>query len=158
MNVYTAVHPNPVWRDRADFIVAADISTDSTGDEWEQLWAKQLNESRFELCCIPFFAYDLALGDEVECGTHRGRDYVVRQITRPSGRFTFRVWLGDTPTQDERSTVVEQIGTVASEVEWSSTNLMAVDAADKKTAESVGSMLSKYAAKGWLEFETGRTA
>jgi hypothetical protein len=32
----------------------------------EQLWARQVGDRHFELCCIPYFVYDLALGDVVE--------------------------------------------------------------------------------------------
>ena len=43
-------------------IIAASIDPGSTGITTEQLWARRLDEERFEVCCIPFFAYDVALG------------------------------------------------------------------------------------------------
>ena len=34
-------------------------------NEWEQLWGKEVGPQRCIVCCIPFFVYDVALGDEV---------------------------------------------------------------------------------------------
>jgi hypothetical protein len=59
------LHPEPVWRDRADFVVHAELPEADRPKRFEQLWARQLAEREFELCCIPFFIYDVALGDVV---------------------------------------------------------------------------------------------
>lgn len=61
-----AVHRDPVWRDGADFIIAARIDPGDTGVDTEQLWARRIDDGRHELCCIPFFAYDLALGEHAQ--------------------------------------------------------------------------------------------
>jgi hypothetical protein len=84
-----AVHEGPVWRDRANFIVGAPLSEEGRA---EQLWARQLGGERFEICCIPFFVYDLALGDVVETDAAQN---IVR-VVEPSGRFVFRIWFGET--------------------------------------------------------------
>ena len=75
------VHRNPVWRGRADFVIRADIEVQDSPRRFEQLWAQQLEEERFEICCIPFFVYDLALGDEVETDSK----YLIRTVLRASG-------------------------------------------------------------------------
>ncbi len=87
---YEARHTEPVWRSRANFVIAADIASAPDKREWEQLWARKSADTRFEICCIPFFVYDLALGDEVETDG----DHVLRRVVKPSGHFTFRVWFG----------------------------------------------------------------
>ena len=84
---YVAIHENPVWRDESDFIIRAYLEENKGRNEWEQLWAKRLDDRRFSLCCIPFFAYNLALGDEVETDG----SYVVEGVVRPSGQFTWRI-------------------------------------------------------------------
>lgn len=155
---YTATHQEPVWRDRADFIIAADISQDADGSEWEQLWSRQIDESRFELCCIPFFAFDLALGDVIEVGPHAGRQYVVRRVVEPSGHYTFRVWFGDSQHPAARDEVVEELTLLAQALEWSSKNLLAVDAADEEQAQRVADFLAERERLGHLKVETGRTA
>jgi hypothetical protein len=55
-----AVHGNPVWGDRADFVIGAPLPEHGHA---EQLPARQLSDQRFELCAIPFFLYDIALGE-----------------------------------------------------------------------------------------------
>src|SRR5947209_2116831 len=69
-----AVHSEPVWRDRSNFIIAAEVL--GGGDtRTEQLWARQVDEHRFEVCCIPFFVYDVALGDVVVTSPKGDRKY-----------------------------------------------------------------------------------
>lgn len=51
---YEARHNEPAWRDRANFVIAADIAGSPDKREWEQLWARKLSDTRFEICCIPF--------------------------------------------------------------------------------------------------------
>src|SRR2546421_9189017 len=102
MTTDVVVHENPVWRDRANFIIAASITgpRSSTRWRWEQLWAKQIGENHFEVCCIPFFIYDLALGDEVETGTKEGKKHVVTKVLNRSARFVFRVWFSDVTARE----------------------------------------------------------
>ena len=47
------------------------------------------------MCCIPFFVFDLALGDVVATSPREGRKYVVDKVVEPSGRYVFRVWFGE---------------------------------------------------------------
>ena len=61
----------------------------------------------FEICCIPFFVYDLALGDLVETNA----DYSVTLRHAPSGRFVFRVWFGDSfHSQEEIADDLQALG------------------------------------------------
>jgi hypothetical protein len=111
MQTDTAVHPNPVWRDRANFLIKARLpvlqSQDVPSKEWEQIWCRQIAENQFEVCCIPFFLYDLALGDVVETGLEGENRYVVQRVVNPSGRCCFRVWFGKSSTPDSRDEVIE---------------------------------------------------
>jgi hypothetical protein len=75
------VHPEPVRRDRANFIVRARLPEPGRA---EQLWGRQLDERSFELCCIPFFLYDVALGDIVATDAA----YEVQQVVEPRAGHT----------------------------------------------------------------------
>lgn len=88
--VREAVHDDPVWRDRSDLIIAASIDPGSTGVTTEQLWARREGD-RYEICCIPFFVYDLVLGDTVEVDA----DHLVTEVVERLGRFVFRVHVGE---------------------------------------------------------------
>ncbi|NED97102.1 DUF4265 domain-containing protein [Phytoactinopolyspora alkaliphila] len=89
------VHPEPTWRDRSDFIISADLSEKGRS---EQLWARQLADYRFEVCRIPFFMYDVALGDIVETD----ESYDMTKVIKSSVHSVFRVWFGNSgyPRQD----------------------------------------------------------
>jgi hypothetical protein len=145
-----AVHSDPVWRERADFIIAAPLPEEGRA---EQLWTRRLGEPLlFEICCIPFFLYDVALGDVVQ--TDAG--YELAGVVEPSGRFVFRAWFGD--SFHPRQEIAEQLGDIGALLEWSSTNLLAVDAADAQEAQIVADFLSDQEVRGQLKYETGRSA
>lgn len=146
-----AVHPEPVWRARSDFVIAARLQEDDEL-EFEQLWARQVAPYRFELCCIPFFLFDMALGDVVETD----EDYTVRRVVEPSGRYVFRVWFGDTVFPREE--VAQRLTALEALLEWSSANLLAVDARDRDHAQKIADELAAAEARGELRYETGRTS
>jgi len=150
MHVREAVHTDPVWRDRADFIIAASIDPGSTGITTEQLWARSLDDARFELCCIPFFAYDLALGDTVEVDA----DHLVSRVVEPSGRYVFRVHFGS--PEQPRDEVMDQLAGMDVLTEWSSDSLVALDARDHDHAQQVADVLQEREDRGHLVFETGK--
>jgi len=145
-----AVHSDPVWRERADFIIGAPLPEEGRA---EQLWARRLGEPLlFEICCIPFFLYDVALADVVQTDA----SYAFTRVVEPSGRFVFRAWFGDSfhPRQD----IANQLRDIGALLEWSSTNLLAVDAANAQEAQVVADFLSDQDTRGHLKYETGRSA
>lgn len=151
------VHMSPVWRARANFVIRADIEEGDLPRRVEQLWARQLGAIHFEICCIPFFVYDLALGDEVETGAEGERRYVIERVVKPSGRYTFRAWFGDTSRPQARDEVIAELRALGSELEWYSNNLLAVDAASEELAQLAADLLYKREQSGDLVYETGRT-
>jgi Domain of unknown function (DUF4265) len=83
------------------------------------------------------------------------RKYVVAGVAEPSGRHAFRVWFGDSFTP--RDEISDQMETLGSLVEWSSRNLLAVDAANAERAQRVANFLTEREDAGQLLYETGRT-
>lgn len=145
------VHEEPVWRDRADFIIRAPIEESAVAHA-EQLWARKIREHVFEICCIPVDIYDLALGDIVETDG----SYTIRGIVQASGRYVFRVWFGETENPP-RQEVFQRLIELGALNEWSSQNLLAVDARDFQHAQIIADFLSERERLGHLVFETGRT-
>jgi Domain of unknown function (DUF4265) len=149
------VHQDPVWRDRANFIIHAELPEKDRPKRFEQLWARQLGDDRFEVCCTPFFVFDLALGDVVATAPRHGRKYVVDRVIEPSGRYVFRVWFGQSfYPRDEIAKALKALGSM---IEWSSRNLLAVDAADSEHAQLVAHFLMEREKAGHLIYETGRS-
>ncbi|EKF17492.1 DUF4265 domain-containing protein [Nitratireductor pacificus] len=141
-----SVHTEPVWRERSDFIIAARLPE---ADRTEQLWARQVGDHRFEICCIPFFTYNLALADIVETD----HDHEVLRTVSLSGRSVFRVWFGGSAHPQEE--IVRALAARGALVERSSGNLIAVDAADRSIALAVRVFLDAHEKRGHLAYETG---
>ncbi|MFZ1452627.1 MAG: DUF4265 domain-containing protein [Ferruginibacter sp.] len=150
-SVREATHDEPVWRERSNFILATAIESGNTDVTTEQLWGRKIDDRHFELCCIPFFAYDLALGDVVETD----ESYLVRRVSTRSGRYVFRVWFGESfHPRDEVASKLESLGAL---LEWSSPNLLAVDARDAAHAQQIADYLQEQEDATRLMYETGKT-
>lgn len=149
------LHEEPVWRDRSNFIINAELSEEDRPRKFEQLFVRQVTDDRFEVCCIPFFLYDIALGDVVATSPKDDRKYVVTGVAKSSGRYVFRVWFGE--SFHPRDEVAEELKALGSLVEWSSRNLLAVDATDKEHAQRVADFLAEREKAGHLVYETGRS-
>lgn len=144
-------HMNPVWHAKSDFIIGVDVSdhTEVVGDS-EQLWARQLAEYRFEICCVPFFTYGIALGDEVETDA----TYTITRVSRPSGRQVFRIWFGEISNKNVRE-VLDSLHLLDVLMEFYSEKLLAVDASDVSQADLIVGLLDTQRSHIGLEFESG---
>ena len=149
------VHQEPVWRERSNFIVNAELPEKDRPRRFEQLFVRRVGDDRFEVCCIPFFLYDIALGDIVTTGPKGDRKYVVKEVAERSGRYVFRVWFGE--SFHPRDEVAEQLKSFGALLEWSSRNLLAVDAVDQEHAQLVADFLAESEKAGQLYYETGRS-
>ena len=152
MSVREAVHRDPVWRDRSNFIIATPIDPSDTDISSEQLWARKVDDKHFEVCCIPFFAYDLALGDVVEVDS----SYMVQRVSMPSGRYVFRVHFDESMLRNCEETV-ERLTEMGALLERSSSSLLAVDAQDAAHAHKVADYLVERENLGRLIYETGQS-
>jgi hypothetical protein len=121
-----ATHPNPAWREKANFLIFADLGDYGMPGRWEQLWARQEGNESFELCCIPFFTYGLALGDWVRTGSRGSKRYVVTALEARSGRIVGRLWLKEVKNPAVREAIEEFVQQQSWLSEWRS-NLMALD-------------------------------
>ena len=145
-------HQQPAWRERANFIVMAPLPE---RHHYEQMWARQEADDLFELCCIPFFAHDLALGDVVRTETRGDQTRLIAEVARPSGRWTFRLWLGK--SNEDRLVVEAEMINLGALTEWSSENLLAVDALDATQAQALADVLAAGEYAGRWMYETGRS-
>ena len=80
-------HSDPAWRDRTNFIVRLDLAQHGLPGRWEQCWTHTGDQHSYEMCCIPFFAYGISLGDVLHIDADTGAHSVVRK----SGHRTIRI-------------------------------------------------------------------
>ncbi|MBX3115171.1 MAG: DUF4265 domain-containing protein [Fimbriimonadaceae bacterium] len=142
--IYT--HQEPIWRDRSDFVIAAKVDEAS----YEQLFAKRIEAHTFMICCIPFFVYDLNLGDIVETDDA----YFIQRRIENSGRYVFRVMF-QSDNSLNRIPIAERLLEIGCLLEQSSENFFAVDAVNQECAQNASNFLFEMEGKGILEYETG---
>jgi hypothetical protein len=105
----------------------------------------------FEICCIPFFVYGLALGDWVETQPHNGKRFVVRNVVKRSSTLTYRVvfveksnWYG----------LVDEWKTLGCQVEprWNESMLVGVNV-PQHLKQEFEALLQPRVATGELKYE-----
>jgi hypothetical protein len=150
----TIQHLNPIWRERANYIIRVRINDDAQDGikGWEQLWSKKIEDDLYEICCIPFFLYNISLGDEVKVDS----DHWITEVKKRSGHFTFRVWFGDSKDPTIRERVMRNTEELGCLFEWYSTNLLAISAPTQDLAVIISGYLLKKAELGLLNYETGQ--
>jgi hypothetical protein len=84
-------HDAPAWRPTNSYIAMVDLAPFGFENEQEQLWLRPLAGDEFEVCCIPFRVYGVALGDRVNIRNGR----FVSNVVSSSGRRVFRVFFTD---------------------------------------------------------------
>lgn len=148
-------HDFPAWREKANFIFTTRLSEElGIADmfEWEQLWGREIESNTFELCCIPFFAYNLALGDIVETGSYETRKFVVNRLVSTAGHKTFRLFFRRSDRWDE---IVDEIRGIGCTVEprWRMSKLVAVDVAQEQERLALENYLKNLVEE--VEWENG---
>ena len=145
------VHREPAWGEHADSVVATAVTLADGSAAIEQLWGRQVAEDLYELCCIPFFALDLAMGDVVEVdANHR-----ITRVVRPSGRYVFRVQLGS--SAHALADTIDALEDAGGLLEWSGMSMIAVDARDATHAGEIADFLGERRDAGHLTYELGRS-
>ncbi|MFD0378918.1 DUF4265 domain-containing protein [Streptomyces sp. NPDC127112] len=121
------VHEQPVARASTNYIARADLAPFGLDGQVEQLWLKAVNDGSYEVACIPFSAYGIALGDVVVLNDD---DYVI-EVVRNSWHRTLRLlFIPDLPPADlQKATDEIKTEIIAADLqsEWNGTRLVAVD-------------------------------
>jgi hypothetical protein len=81
------VHDEPALRADSNYIAQIALSPFGLADEIEQVWLHRTGDGTATLCCIPFRAYGLALGDTVRISADGS---TVAGVVARSGRRVLR--------------------------------------------------------------------
>ncbi len=121
------VHEQPVGRTSTNYIARADLAPFDLDGQVEQIWLKAVNDGSYEVACIPFSAYGIALGDVVVLNDD---DYVI-EVVRNSWHRTLRLlFTPDLPPADlQKATDEIKTEIIAADLlsEWNGARLVAVD-------------------------------
>lgn len=151
-----ALHRDPVWRERANFIVNAPIE-ESSAVHTEQLWTRHDPATQlYEICCIPFFIYDLALGDMVAVRAAKDGSYAFDRVVTSSRHVTFRVYFGQAGPRLQADVMMD-LAKAPIRMERFSENVVALDIEEKDSPQRLSDYLAQAQGEGKLIYETGRT-
>jgi hypothetical protein len=164
-------HPSKAsaWRD-GRFVVLPDAEledctvwvgaeADSTGSvKWEGLLARRLSAERARICAVPFWVYDLNLGDEVAVMDSAEGAPVVTGVVVDGGNYTFRVRFEHAADDDARwRALMVELEPFDCWFDVRSPGLLALSAPPAH-AQAVADYLDCREWRGDLLFETGRSA
>ena len=145
-----AVHATPAWRAKANFLIKCDLSRCGMSGRSEQLWARKIDSNRFEVCCIPFFTYGIALGDTVQTD----EDYLILKVIHTVGHKTLRVAISNPNRIDQiHQAILEHLDRIGSVYESYSCGYVAVDFETQIQEIAIVDFLAGYADSGDLSFE-----
>lgn len=113
-----------------------------------------MENSTFEICCIPFVSYGLALGDQVNTKPFEERTYVVNEIIQRSGHQTYRVWFNSIK---ERPQLVHEILNLKCLVEerWKNSDLVSVSVPNPDSMVKLEKLLRRFEETLDIEWESG---
>lgn len=144
-------HEDPAWRREKNYMAMVDLAPFDLAGMREQLWLREIEEGGgYEVCCIPFYAYGLALGDVV---AKSGADAVDGLISK-SGRRALRVIFADPrPPEDSRSELLSAIDSAGLLSEWNGDRHVAIDVPDISLMQPVFDSVQKEIQNGTAFWE-----
>ncbi len=117
-------HEDPVGRGAENYIAMVDLEPFGFEKMCEQIWLSTRTGGGYEVACIPFRAYGLALGDVVELRDSR----FVERVVERSGRRIFRVFFMEPrPRIDSRLALRNALQSGGFLSEWSGDRHIAID-------------------------------
>ena len=148
-----AAHQNPVWREKADFLIQVSLVAFGMADRWEQLWARRISDREFEICCIPFFTYGIALGDKVAAEADRDFEYVFQRVLAKSGHKTARVAIVSQTVASRLHDEIHRRLAKSLPHEWYAPGYVAIDIADVDQEVQIADFFSEYVKRGEVSYE-----
>jgi hypothetical protein len=116
----------------------------------EQVWARKIGNNTFEICCIPFFTYGIALGDTVE--TDSG--YFIRKVAEKGGHRTLRGAVANKDKADElHESIHGYLDRAGLMYEWYSLGYFAVDLPSPLREGEIIPFLEDLVSTGDLSYE-----
>ncbi|WP_407554729.1 DUF4265 domain-containing protein [Streptomyces sp. Pv4-95] len=122
------VHDEPANRPDPAHIAMVDLAPFGFRGQMEQIWLRPLGGELYEVCCLPFRVYGLALGDIVSLDADAR---CINGVVRSSGNRLFRIFFPPSvpagifhAAKENVSTAIRDAGL---KVEWSGDRHVAID-------------------------------
>ncbi|MFD4941402.1 DUF4265 domain-containing protein [Streptomyces sp. NPDC058239] len=122
------VHDEPVIRPDQAYIAVADLAPFGFPGQMEQIWLRPLGDKKYEVCCLPFRVYGLAMGDVVSLDAEARN---VNGIVRHSGNRVFRIFFPHSIPLERfisaKESVISAICDADLQAEWSGDRHVAIN-------------------------------
>lgn len=145
------LHDAPIWRARSNYIINAAIPD---SEYIEQLYVRNIDGISYEVCCIPFFLYNVSLGDIVTTHVDGPQRYLLDKVIEQSGRYVYRAHFSD-ENLPNRNRMMDRLRDLGCGYEWHSRSLVAIDSPGS-VAQETANRLMELENLGMLIYETGR--
>jgi hypothetical protein len=131
-------HPVPARRREQHLMAMVDLAPFGLENKLEQLWLREVSEG-YEVCCIPFWAYGMALGDTVAVS----EDNRVTCVIAKSGRYVLRVMFAQPGLSSEFRERLQAALTAAGLMyEWDGDRYIVLDIPEKPQGQDVYDLLA----------------
>lgn len=150
------IHYHPVWKKIADSIINASVENEAKRTVYESLWAKKNQDGLYEICCIPYFIYDLALGDIIEADLDERGKLLYKKVFQHSGNKTIWVQFNNAK-RDDLNRVLEKVIKFDCLYEGYNERFLAFNANSDEQLTSVISSLSNEIKIGLIEYSSNRS-
>lgn len=142
----------PCGGEKTNYIIRVDLAAHGMPGSTQQLWTRTDDQRNFELCCIPFFTYGLALGDRVEWDDSSRVATLVERSGRRNVRFA---WNDKSQAAEQHEALHGRLAATGALLEFSSNGYGAVDCADDVMMAGVITVLQPLNDAGLLIWEYG---
>ncbi|MFI6485060.1 DUF4265 domain-containing protein [Nonomuraea sp. NPDC050663] len=148
------VHKVPAMAGPQNYIARVNLEPFGFPGSFEQMWLTPLGGDAYEVACIPFRAYGLALGDIVSISPDGSE---IHAIVRPSGRRVLRLFFRESLESKDLRRVTKKLEKDIEDAtllaEWSGNRHVAIDVPSHAVLESLFSVVAGHVQRGHAFWE-----
>lgn len=126
--------------EHADTLLQIDLGEHGMPGEVEQVWARRIADHRFELCSVPFFAYGMTHGDEVQVDN----DLRVKKVINRCGNVALRMFVEHDDAEPFRACVEQILDDLGLPHEWQGDGYVAIGLSDAGMPAEIVTMLDEW--------------
>jgi hypothetical protein len=149
------VHDDPVLLGLENYVAHVDLAPFGFPDLYEQIWLNPVSPDVYQVGCVPFRVYGMALLDEVRISSD-GK--YVESIVKTSGHRVIRVLLGQSGAPTAKRAVGNLLDSMDVLYEWSGERHVAIDVPPGVDIARLSKVIGAMVDAGEAHWEWGDSA